>query len=136
MDFAPVPEPIDEKTPVSTYDLHCQIRVPEQRPPGPAVIRLSHVPMRPVTKIPSGPRHEPSIVIASGDRADIVRDSQPETLFIIRRRYARVLQLTLLAGISAFLTATLAILLARGAPDKNPAAVGHDDASASNRSIE
>jgi hypothetical protein len=136
MDFAPVPEPIDEKTPVSTYDLHCQIRAPEQGLPGPAVVRLSHVPMRPVTGVPSGPNHEPRVVIVSTDGAEIAVDSQPETLFMVRRRYARVLQLTLLAGIGAFLTATLVILLARGAPRKNCAAVGHAGTSASNRSIE
>lgn len=46
-------------------------------------------------------------------------ESQPDTLFIARRRYARTLELILVAGISAILAAAASLWLARIAGSKD-----------------
>ena len=120
---APVPEPDDEKTPVSTCPSHFNVRARDADPPRPAAMRLRHLPVRPQTS--SGyPRMnllEPSVVVEPSDRTDDDADSQPETLFIARRRHARKLELALVAGISALLAGAAALFLAKVADDHRAA---------------
>ena len=110
-----MPEPVDEKTPVSTYDSQLHIRVRDDKPPRPAATRLSHLPIVPrlSVRIPNNLVAEPSVVIDSADRAELLVESQPDTLFIARRRYAKTLELTLVAGISALLAAAASLWLVR-----------------------
>jgi hypothetical protein len=118
---APVPDPVDEKTPVSTYNSELHIRVRDDKPPRPAATRLGHLPIRPRLSIrtPKTSVSEPSVVVDPADRAELLVDSQPDTLFIVRRRYARTLELTLVAGISALLAAAASLWLARVVGGKN-----------------
>ena len=118
---APVPEPVDEKTPVSTYNSHLHLRVRDDQPPRPAATRLAHLPIHPrlSIRVPSKAASEPSVVVDPADRAEWLLEPQPDTLFIARRRYARTLELTLVAGISALLAAAAALWLARITVGKN-----------------
>jgi hypothetical protein len=110
----PVTEPDDEKTPVSTYYSQLHIRIRDDEAPRPAATRLGHLPIRPrlSIRIPKATVAEPSVVIDSADRAELLVESQPDTIFIARRRYARMLELTLVAGISALLAAAVSLWLA------------------------
>ncbi len=117
----PVPEPDDEKTPVSTYNSHLFIRVRDDEPPRPAATRLGHLPTHPrlSIRVSKATVVEPSVVVDSADRAELFVESQPDTLFIARRRYARTLELALVAGISALLAAAASLWLARLVGGKN-----------------
>jgi len=117
----PFPELADEKTPVSTYNSYLHLRVSDDEPPRPAATRLAHLPIRPrpSIRVPSKAVAEPSVVVDPADRAELLFDSQPDTLFIARRRYARTLELTLVAGVSALVAAAAAVWLARITAGKN-----------------
>lgn len=116
-----VREPDDEKTPVSTYRSEFNIRVRDTDPPEPVATRESHLPIWP--RVSSVTRLlEPSIVVEPGDRADDGVDSQSETLYMVRRRNARTLELTLIAGLSALLAATVALWLARAVSGRDSGA--------------
>jgi hypothetical protein len=58
-------------------------------------------------------------VIEPNCGVDVAIDTQPETLFIVRRRYARNLGLALVASVSALLTVAISLLLAGAAADED-----------------
>ncbi len=125
-----MPEPVDEKTPVSTYNSEFHVKIRDAKPPRPAATRLSHLPIhpRPSSGLPKTALFEPSVVIDPGDRAEALIETQAETLYGARRRYARTMELTLVAGISALLAAAVTLWLAAdpaiSISPKSPAAIG------------
>ena len=116
-----MPEPDDEKTPVSTYQSLFTVRIRDADPPRPAATRASALPIPPrASNVTSrAPLFEPSIVVEAGDHADEGIDSRSDTLYMVRRRHARTLELTLLAGLSALLAAAVALWLARAVAGKD-----------------
>lgn len=110
----PVPEPDDEKTPVLTYHPQLDVMIRDAQPPRPAATRLRHLPIHPrASSWPPSVIVEPSIIVEPDCNATQINDNQPETLFGVRRRYARNLELTLVAGLSALLTWAISALLVR-----------------------
>jgi hypothetical protein len=115
----PLLEPVDEKTPVSTYHSDFMVRIRDTAPPRPVAAHSNHAPVRPRILGGATTTHEPSVVVKPSDRTDDSIDPQPDTLHMAKRRYTRTLELTLIAAISALLAAAAALWLFRGMVGKS-----------------
>ncbi len=108
-----VPEPIDEKTPVSVYPSDSRIRLKDTDPPPPVITKSIHEPMRPhkTCTSPTVLQPAPTIVIQPSLLETISDASQADTLLVARRIYARKIGYLLVAVASAVLTGALVVLL-------------------------
>ena len=115
-----VPEPLDETTPVSTYQSQFNVKIREMDSPAvgtPVVALPTHRPAS--MRAPAPPSPEPTVIVDGGTRIADGIDSQPDTLHVVRRRKPRALELALVATISALLAAVAALVLARTAASQH-----------------
>lgn len=108
-----VPEPIDEKTPVSVYPSHSHIRLKDTVPPPPVATKFVHEPISPKKTHSSSivRQSAPSIVIHPSLLDTIADPAQADTMLVARRLHARRLGYVLVALMSALLAGALVILL-------------------------
>jgi hypothetical protein len=109
----PLLEPVDETTPVSTYQSDFMVRIRDTVPPRPAATPSNSAPVRQRTSSHPPAADEPTVVVEPSNWIDDPIDPQPDTLHMARRRYARKLELMLIAAISTLLVAAAALWLNR-----------------------
>jgi hypothetical protein len=117
-------EPVDEKTPRSTYQLGPRAGATDAAAWPPPRPRMGTMPNSTLTECYRQPRvSEPSVVVAPSVTVDLDCEFQLDTMTIARRRSSRALELVLVATLSALFAALLGMLLAHtfhGA-SRNPA---------------
>ena len=113
--LVPCEESADEKTPVSPFVTPIFGTLRNSVAPRPGATRLSHLPVKPRSskKDPSWQFGEPSVVVDPGISAEPVVDSQSDTVYLARRRYARKLQLAFVSTVCALLAAAITLWLAQ-----------------------
>ena len=110
-----VPEPIDEKTPVSVCPLRGDASLKDTEPPPPPVSRFNHPPISTRSRGPTplARRSEPLVVLHPTLLDPIADPAQADTLLVARRLHVRRIGYFLVAFVSALFAAALLILVKR-----------------------
>ena len=108
-----IPEPVDEKTPVSVYPLYSRIRLKGIESSVSAVAEVTQVPIpKPIGQVSWVDRQSAANIATNPSLLDTNADpAQADTLLVARRLQARRLGYALLTLMSALLTGALVVLL-------------------------